>query len=382
MNHHMTQPASEFAILYVDDEEMALKYFRRAVGNDFTVHTAGDVQEGLAILQEKGEEIGVLVTDQRMPGQSGVDLLKKVRERWPHIVRLLTTAYADLEDAIEAVNRGEIFRYITKPWDIKALRAEIGQAMEVFRLQYEHAALMREKLSVWQRLIQVSRIRDLIVMGGSFAHLRHSDAAVAAFLHDHLQEDGSDVADARHLDLWGLTEAEIQRTLAFVDTVLSRTAIDGDGSPDALAPGELIALGGEPLGEVSGRDAAGLPEVRVDKGAAGRLLHELAAIRAAVNEPNRHAHLESGTTRAGDNGLVLEIPAPAEGITVLTGSDHAGTLIAYLLAYHLGGSLQRSRGGEGSVYRLALPEDQTQATVEPPRPGWLENLLVRLESWD
>lgn len=382
MNNLTTQPASDFAILYVDDEEMALKYFRRAVGNDFTVHTAGDVEEGLAILQEKGDQIGVLVTDQRMPGQSGVDLLKKVRDRWPHIVRLLTTAYADLEDAIEAVNRGEIFRYITKPWDIKALRAEINQAMEVFRLQYEHAALMREKLSVWQRLIQLGRIRDLIVMGGSFAHLRHSDAAVAAFLHDHLQEDGSDVADARHLDLWGLTEAEIQRTLAFIDTVLSRTTPDGGNAADTLSPGELIALGGEALGEVSGRESTGLPAVRVDKGAAGRLLHELAAIRAAVSEPNRHAHVEAGTTRGGDKALVLEVPAPAEGIGVLTASDRAGALIAYLLAFHVGGSLQRSRGGEGTVYRLALPEDQDRASVEPPRPGWLENLLVRLESWD
>jgi two-component system probable response regulator PhcQ len=138
-----TTAPSDFAILYVDDEEMALKYFRRAVGNDYTVHTAGDVEEGLAILNRIGAEIGVLITDQRMPGQSGVDLLKKVRERWPHIIRLLTTAYADLDDAIEGVNRGEIFRYITKPWDIKALQAEIRQAMEVFRLLYEHAAMMR-----------------------------------------------------------------------------------------------------------------------------------------------------------------------------------------------------------------------------------------------
>lgn len=381
MNDHTTEPASDFAILYVDDEEMALKYFRRAVGNDFTVHTAGDVPEGLAVLEEMGDRIGVLITDQRMPGQSGVDLLKKVRERWPHIVRLLTTAYADLEDAIEAVNRGEIFRYITKPWDIKALRSEIKQSMEIFRLRYEHAALMQEKLSVWQRLIQLGRIRDLIVMGGSFAHLRHSDAAVAAFLNDHLRSDDRDVADSRHLDLWGLTEAEIQRTLAFVDTVLGRTRLE-TAAPEPLSARELIALGGEPLGDVSGQEDTSLPEVRLERASAGRLLHELAAIRASVSEPNRHAHIARGETAGGSTGLVVELPAPGEDNGVLTSSERAGTLIAYLLAYHLGGSLTRGHGGEGSVYRLALPENQDAAHVDTPRPGWLENLLVRLESWD
>ena len=101
-----------------------------------------------------------------------------------------------------------------------------------------------------------------------------------------------------------------------------------------------------------------------------------------MSEPNRHAHISAGETRGGSSGLVVELPAPGEDIRVLTSSERAGTLIAYLLAYHLGGSLARRPGGEGIVYRLALPEDQDTAHVEPPRPGWLENLLVRLESWD
>src|SRR5699024_8238239 len=121
----------------------------------------------------------------------------------------------DLEDAIEAVNRGEIFRYITKPWDIKTLRTEVRQAMELFQLRHEHAALMREKMGVWQRMVQLvrlrdahllahecgmlvkmgvwqrmvqlGRLRDLVVMSASFTHLRYSQNAVAQYLADHLR---------------------------------------------------------------------------------------------------------------------------------------------------------------------------------------------------
>src|SRR5699024_4536284 len=82
MNEGNMMRASEYAILYVDDEEMALKYFQRALGRNFTVHIAADAQAGLEILEAQGDNIGVLVSDQRMPGESGVELLKKVRRHW------------------------------------------------------------------------------------------------------------------------------------------------------------------------------------------------------------------------------------------------------------------------------------------------------------
>ena len=84
------------SILYVDDEAMALKYFERLVSPLAPVITALSVAEGKAVLEQRGGEIAVLVSDQRMPGARGIELLRYARERHPAVVRMLTTAYSDL----------------------------------------------------------------------------------------------------------------------------------------------------------------------------------------------------------------------------------------------------------------------------------------------
>lgn len=381
MNGENATGASEYAILYVDDEEMALKYFRRALGRDFTVHIATDSQAGLEILAEQGEAIGVLVSDQRMPGESGVDLLKKVRKRWPHIVRVLTTAYADLEDAIEAVNRGEIFRYITKPWDIGTLRTEIGQAMELFQLRREHAELMREKMSVWQRLVQLGRLRDLVVMGGSFTHLRHSQNAVAQYLADHLSAPESDgLASSGHLDLWQLTETEIGRTLALVSDIISRTAASArrdEGFETTLDGDRLQRLLADAFTQVNCAAGIGLPDIRVATETAVVMLQGFAA---ATGNPTDGVTLEPAP---GGDAVSLSVhPATSPVDDGLTASAAAELLTAYLLAFHHGGRLTLQDANGQRKYALTLPARPEEAELPPPQPGWLESLLVRLEGWD
>ena len=107
----------KFAILYVDDEEKSLKYFERAFGDDFRVFTASNAQDGFKLLQKHADEIGLLLTDQRMPGEKGVWLLERARQLRPRILRILVTAYSDLDAAIAAVNSGAIYKYVSKPWD-------------------------------------------------------------------------------------------------------------------------------------------------------------------------------------------------------------------------------------------------------------------------
>jgi len=107
----------EIRHLYVDDEEKSLKYFTRAFEDQFCIFTASNAQDGLRILEEHRDDIGVLMTDQRMPGEKGVWLLEKARHLRPRIIRILVTAYSDMEAAIAAVNTGAIYRYISKPWD-------------------------------------------------------------------------------------------------------------------------------------------------------------------------------------------------------------------------------------------------------------------------
>ena len=156
-------------ILYVDDEANALKYFQRAIAPLADVLTATSVEEGKRILDEQADRIAVLVSDQRMPGAYGNELLSYAWDRHPHIVRILTTAYSELEHTVEAVNQGQIHRYIQKPWDIAALRMELKQALELARLRNEHAQLLREKLMVRQRQAVANRIGTLYTLCASLA---------------------------------------------------------------------------------------------------------------------------------------------------------------------------------------------------------------------
>src|ERR1700730_17102211 len=105
------------AVLYVDDEEQALKYFRKGLEKDFRTLIAPSAAQAIAILEQEAASIGVVITDQRMPGQSGVAFLSEVRQKWPSIVRILITAYTDIDSAVAAVNAGAVFKYITKPAD-------------------------------------------------------------------------------------------------------------------------------------------------------------------------------------------------------------------------------------------------------------------------
>lgn len=141
-----TSTGHSFAVLFVDDEERSLKYFRKALQGRLTVYTADSVATALETLDQNGDRIAVLVTDQRMPEQTGIDLLRQVKARYPDTVRLLTSAYADQEATAAALNEGEVYRYIPKPWnDIDELRAVIGAAMELFLRRRRERDLLQAK---------------------------------------------------------------------------------------------------------------------------------------------------------------------------------------------------------------------------------------------
>src|SRR5436190_3924361 len=105
----------KFAVLYVDDEEKSLKYFLRAFQDQFRILTAPTAQEGFKLLEAHRDEIGLLMTDQRMPGEKGIWLLEKARQLRPRVIRILATAYSDMDAAIAAVNTGAVYKYVTKP---------------------------------------------------------------------------------------------------------------------------------------------------------------------------------------------------------------------------------------------------------------------------
>jgi excisionase family DNA binding protein len=134
-------------ILYIDDEEKSLVNFSRVFRNKFNILSAASASEGYRLLEKHGDEIALLMTDQRMPGEKGVDFLKRARQLQPKAVRILTTAYTDFDVAIEAVNSGAISKLITKPWDIPQLEMILREACDFFTAQRDNDVLLDFSLS-------------------------------------------------------------------------------------------------------------------------------------------------------------------------------------------------------------------------------------------
>ena len=122
-----------YPVLYVDDEVTNLQGMRYLLDDRFTLLTTADPNEALKILA--AENIAVLLTDQRMPGMSGAELCAKARDAKPDTVRILITAYADLHAAIDAVNRGQVRRYLSKPHSEEELVEALRTAIDFFHLQ-------------------------------------------------------------------------------------------------------------------------------------------------------------------------------------------------------------------------------------------------------
>jgi two-component system, probable response regulator PhcQ len=149
------------AILYVDDEEKSLKYFTRAFGDKFKILSAANASDGYRLLEQHRDEIALLMTDQRMPGEKGVEFLQRARQLHPTAIRILTTAYSDFDVAIEAVNSAAISKYVTKPWDIPQLESILKEACEFFSVQRQRDILLEAQSSAQQETINIDQAATL-----------------------------------------------------------------------------------------------------------------------------------------------------------------------------------------------------------------------------
>lgn len=131
----------ELSILFVDDEENNLKSFKANFRRDFKIHTALSGAEGLKIF-EQNPDIHILLTDQRMPEMTGIEFLVEAQKINPEPIRILITGYTDINAVIDAINKGQVYRYLTKPWEYEDLKATIRNAFEVYSLRKENRELL------------------------------------------------------------------------------------------------------------------------------------------------------------------------------------------------------------------------------------------------
>ncbi len=142
-------------LLVVDDEPDVVQSVHDLLRLDYRVLGATRAPDGLRLMEE--EEVHIVMSDQRMPGMSGVEFLSRIRRQHPLAVRLIFTGYADLRAIIDAINQGHVYRYITKPWDPDELQATIRQAADHYDLVAERVRLVKELQEKNQALEQANR---------------------------------------------------------------------------------------------------------------------------------------------------------------------------------------------------------------------------------
>lgn len=392
---------ADLAVLLVDDERQTLKYFERAFAKDFTVLTAASADEAEAIVDASPGKIGVIISDQRMPGRTGVSLLNAVRRKHPGVVRMLTTAYSELDDAIEAVNRGEIFRYIVKPWDFDLLRQEINTGLLVHSLQSERDLLIGEKLIVRQRMLAVDRTRDLAVIVASLPQLRHGRLAVD----DYLRDSAAGLAAAAPnmetagLDLWSVPQAEAQH-MSGVAQRAAKVAEMSAGAVGSVAVGRAVSSALAAVGPLASETKVtvvdgGGPNVSVS--APAGVLEEMitATLASAVADVQEGAQVtvasSDGVAVNGTQGVCVTITgteAASRPDALLYGSatrpgrtDPGRLFAAYLAARELGGVIQLTRSAGTVEAKVLLPFDAAKAQTPAIHADWLTKLFQHFEDW-
>ena len=136
---------SKARVLFIDDEPNILSGIRRSLRNDFDVHTAESGKEALRILED-GEPFNVIVSDCRMPEMDGIELLQRVSKQAPHSVRIMLTGNMDQETAVDAVNTGDVFKFLNKPCDIDSLKQVMAQAVRQYQLVMAEKELLEQTL--------------------------------------------------------------------------------------------------------------------------------------------------------------------------------------------------------------------------------------------
>ena len=137
-------------VLYIDDEATNLSAFKATFRRDFNVFIAESAKEGKEILQKNNIEI--ILTDQRMPEQTGVEFLQSILEEYPDPIRILVTGYSDMNAVKDAINKGQVYKYIEKPWDNDFMKMIIEKSYEVYSLRQENKELTKSLLRANKQL--------------------------------------------------------------------------------------------------------------------------------------------------------------------------------------------------------------------------------------
>ena len=406
-------------VLYVDDEDMALKYFTRAFEHTFPILTALNATEGYRLLEQNREQIGLVITDQRMPGEKGVQFLQRARQLHPKAIRILTTAYSDLNVAIEAVNSGAIYKYVTKPWDIPQLQVTLQRAVEFFLVQRERDLLLKEKLSVLQGMMITDRVLSLGILAARLGHyVRNSLVAVRTFMDlapEKLIEEKISVEQIRDPSFWKefyeQAQMQIRRITELLTDLVSATESNG---PPAVEEVDLKQTVKRSLQRFNGKPVQngiifidqipeGLPKLSVERKKFEHLFElllkgELISLPAGSHvflsaqsrfEEDRLEKDQEVDIQIRDDGPGL----PKEAFRAVfdpsflrsnSFQDFAINLMAcYFIVYHHGGRIDvQSEEGHGVTFTLTFPVRAKIVSPAEEQETFITKVLMNERFWE
>jgi CheY-like chemotaxis protein len=396
-------------ILYVDDEQVSLKYFGQLFGGEFRIVTAKCGEDAWAYIQESPEKIAVLVTDQRMGQVSGVELMERVRNRYPNIVRILVTAFTQLDYAVKSVNEGGAFRYLTKPINDEEMVGTLMRACEFHAMAEERDRLLSEKLSVLHRLVVMDRVRGLATATTAMhGRVRGASLALASYMdqspiNHRLRIQMNEIAELNILALARQESRQMVQTIEFLlrETIGVSTG-DRRGIDAARVVREVVQSKKTELLE----DDLDL-EVRADaecclesdEGMLKQLIEIL--IRRLSDVQDQPSKIEIAVKSGGET-VVIEV----RGFFRPLNEDQFASFFAaaiplrkwpigldmdlmssFLIVHHLGGRLRVEREPpSGPGFRLVLPVVIPEALKADQIPSvdstWFRAVYDSLDVWE
>lgn len=402
----------KFAILYVDDEEKSLKYFTLALQNQFRIVTATNADDGYALLEKHPDDFAVLMTDQRMPGTKGVELIQRARQLRPRLIRILATAYSDLDAAINAVNTGAIYKYVHKPWDVPMLEATLKRAIEFFLVQRERDQLLRDKMTALHNMLIADRVVSLgLLAAGLTHHIRNSLVAIRTFLDlapEKLREESVDLEELRNPNFWKDFYRHVQRQLLRITELLTDLGLAADGVDARFEdPVRLTDLIEEAKRQVPTRNVevrnglpADLPVMLADRPKLARFF-ELLLRDEVLNLPNGGVIEFAGrkeTLPEGVEIIKLEVRDNGPGLTGASirsvfdpfflrrddPQDFGINLMAcFFIVYHHGGKIEvQSEAGLGTQFHIQLPLKPGERSLVQEDREFLPQMLSNEALWD
>jgi two-component system, probable response regulator PhcQ len=405
----------KFALLYVDDEVRSLRNFARAFGDTFRILTADNARTALGLLESQKDEIAVLMTDERMPGERGVWLLEQARRLAPRMVRILVTAYADMDVAIAAVNSGAIYKYVTKPWDPPLLETLLKRACDYYSLQRERDELLEEKLAILQNLLTADRIVSLgLLAAGMSHHIRNALVAVKTFLEltpGKLRDEGVDFERARNADFWiqywGNALAQVDRINDMLRDLWAAAEKPASDFGDSVQLGGVLRAVAMKVSERMARKkvrlelavGADLPAMQVDRKKFHRLFELLLEDELAYLPPGSRISIQAQVEEGAAAGPVMRIEVrddgpgiPQESLQRIfdpfsvrdnSPSEYGIRLMAcfFIVHAHRGNIVAQSAEGKGTTFVLKIPLNARGLPATAESQLFLEKVQLNDEMW-